>query len=104
MATKKYLNNFRDVFSACLLAVEECGFKINDVDEEGGIIEVSTPSSIRSWGEKISIEVVDGERDIEVEIKSNAKSQLFDWGKSQENISILFEEIEKVIRIRDSKL
>lgn len=63
------------------------------VDEraEGKTIRAETEPSLRSWGETVTIEV----RSDRIVIESESGEQLFDWGKSRQNVSRIAEEVAK---------
>lgn len=52
-------------------------------------------TDIRSWGENIEVALKDTPQGVEVIVTSGPTAQLFDWGKSSENISKFFANLEK---------
>lgn len=56
------------------------------------VISFETPATIFSWGETVEVrlETADG-NEIRVRMKSSPTAQVFDWGKSSENIKLLKE-------------
>ena len=57
---------------------------------------MNTSSSFWSWGEEMIIFINNGQ-DCSVTITSNAKYQLTDWGKSEENIGKVFSLIDNMV-------
>ena len=72
--------------------LEKHGFKIKETSPSS--ITVNTSSSIWSWGENIIISVNNVEKGCETTVNSEAKYQLIDWGKSDENIDKIFSIID----------
>jgi len=95
MTTRWYPNSCDDVFNAILQAIADCSFRKESADRSSGQIVVSTDISLRSWGERIEIQVSGADNRTKVSISSTPKAQLIDWGKSGENIDRLFVAIEK---------
>ena len=85
------------VYSATLLAARQCGFRIATENAKEGIIEASTGTSLWSWGETVNIKVSSVSSGVEVTISSSAKAQLFDWGKSKENVNCFFQTLERYL-------
>ena len=60
--------------------------KVGYTNKLKGVISASTETSFLSWGETIDIRIKEkGEGTCTVEVKSNSKAQLFDWGTNEEN-------------------
>ena len=101
MISKKFNRRFDDVFKACKIAIQKCGFNIESFDEKEGFIYASSPPSIFSWGEEINIKInKTSEGSTEVIVLSEPKAQLFDWGKSRENEKRIMEILENILRVR----
>lgn len=62
-------------------------------------IRASAPASILSWGEDIEISVEKTGKGTEVTISSSPKAQIFDWGKSEENINRLIASLDKMLEL-----
>ena len=98
MMSKRFNKTFREVFSACKVAIKKCGFNIESFDEKEGYIYASSPPSIFSWGEEINIELNKTPGgSIKVVVLSKPKAQLFDWGKSRENERKIIEALEEIL-------
>jgi len=98
MTRKQYIYAFDEAFSAALHAAKDCGFNIESVDKDAGKIRLTTPGSIWSWGENILITISSTGEGSEVSIDSEAQAQLFDWGKSGDNKSKLFQFLENRLK------
>ena len=70
------------------------GYKIKEINPN--TIIMNTSSSFWSWGEEMIIFINNGQ-DCSVTITSNAKYQLTDWGKSEENIGKVFSLIDNMV-------
>ena len=98
MDSKIFNKSFKEVFNACKTAIKKCGFIIESFDEKKGYIYASSPPSIFSWGEEITIEVKRKDaKSTEVRVSSMPKAQLFDWGKSRENERRIMESLEDML-------
>lgn len=75
--------------------LKEKGYKIKEITQTAMIID--TPSSFLSWGEEMSILVENENQKCNVTITSDAKYQLTDWGKSEENIDKVFSIIDGIV-------
>lgn len=88
-----YRIDYNTTFENALNSAKRC-FNVEQSDINNGCIECKTRASIWSWGEAIFIEVKRvSSIETEITIDSSASSQLFDWGKSKENIEIFFNNI-----------
>ena len=86
---KKPLN---EVYNASVKALQESGFTLNE--KKGNVIRATYKTSIVSWGEDIEIRLSSKPEGVEVEATSEAY-QIFDWGKSEENLSRFFANLKK---------
>jgi len=86
--------SLEEVYSASVKALEECGFAIKE--KTSNSIKASSGFSIWSWGEDIEVRLSSKPYGTEVEVTSEA-SQIFDWGKSEENISSFFMKLTKCL-------
>jgi len=77
-----------EVFEACLQAVRQSGFHIAESKPEAGQITATARTSLRSWGEHITIAVSAEGR---VDITSSSRGvQIVDYGKNKANVRALF--------------
>jgi hypothetical protein len=85
-----------EVFQACMTAVPQCGFRIAESNPEAGRIEARTSMGLRSWGEKITINIgAEGRADI----KSSCRGiQVVDYGKNKANVNALFSAIGQLLQ------
>ena len=95
---RTFHKTFEMVFDACKKAVQKLNFKVEYLDKTKGIIGISSKGSLWSWGELIDIRVKkkDGSSCI-VEVRSNSRAQLIDWGKNDENESEILEKLEDML-------
>lgn len=70
------------------------GYKIKEINQN--TIIMNTSSSFWSWGEEMTI-FINSDQGCSVTITSNAKYQLTDWGKSEENIGKVFSLIDNMV-------
>ena len=85
METGTYEAKPSEVFDAVLQIITRLGWTIESKNTETGKIIVSTEFSLRSWGERITIEVSRVRSQTNVLVTSTPEAQLIDWGKSREN-------------------
>ncbi|MYL18125.1 hypothetical protein GLW36_15945 [Halorubrum terrestre] len=73
---------------------EQEGIEIQDRETGPGYeqIKAKSPPSLLSWGEEIHVEITADE----VKIASRSPSQKFDWGKSEDNVKKVKEEIREI--------
>lgn len=88
MERRIYHRRYEEVFKVCENVSHKYNFSLDSQDKEKGLIHLSTPPTIRSWGEdiRIKIETID-ENSTEINVSSSPKAQFFDWGKSKVNES-----------------
>lgn len=91
--SRSYDHSFEEVRQVVLDALDDLGFELEETGRN--LIRASTGMSLLSWGENIEIRLIKENGGIRVNISSEAPSQLFDWGKSQENVTSVLSAIEK---------
>lgn len=77
-------------------AISELGWQIKEESEN--MLSVSTPISLSSWGETIAIRISSQGNKTQILIASSPKLQLFDGGKSEENIDSLADKISELLQ------
>lgn len=97
MASANQLFHFSQptVHTAIKRAIRELGWKIED--ESKSKIIVSTPASLESWGETIEITISPKANYTRVSVTSSPNLQIFDWGKSEENIKTMLDTLENLL-------
>jgi Protein of unknown function (DUF1499) len=95
--TKSYKTGFDTAYKACLAALRRLEFSIEYKNKEKGLINASTPTSLFSWGEDIDVRIIQDQGKIVVECVSNARSQLFTWGKNEANMNNFFKELNTIL-------
>ncbi len=86
--TKQYNVDGSKIIAMLPSLLEKHGYKIKESSLTS--LRVNTPSSIWSWGEEIIISINNSTSGCKVTVNSEAKYQLTDWGKSDENIDKVF--------------
>jgi hypothetical protein len=76
-------------------AIEELGWNI--VEQSPQKIQITTPPSFLSWGETIEISIKGESNGTHISIISEPNIQLFDWGKSEDNINLLLNVLSSVL-------
>lgn len=98
---KEYKASFSEAFTACQSALKSCLFFIREEDVQTGTIMATTKPSIWSWGEVINITIKQQDNRVqEVIAESSPKAQLFDWGRSKDNVSRFFHYLDKLLEIQ----
>ena len=92
----KYRKNIENVRDALIKSIEECGFSIRE--SVGNSIKASTSSSILSWGEDLEVILSKKRDEVEITVTSTPTAQIFDWGKSDENIRRIIEKIDQKLK------
>ena len=84
------------VWGALLSGLANSKFKIVSTDEAAHTMEIKTGISLRSWGEKLHVELASEAEGTRVSIRSAAKlgTTLFDYGKNAENVRKIVEIIQ----------
>jgi hypothetical protein len=84
-----------EVYRALLDALVMCGFQIKE--SGGNEIKAVSEASLWSWGEDIVVRVTPRDEGVNVQVSSSSKSQLFDWGKNQDNVRQVFRNLERLV-------
>jgi hypothetical protein len=86
------------VFDAFSAAVASLRARVERQDREAGRLEARTRMGIRSWGERVTVEVSRGSGGrTHVVVSSKLRAQLVDWGKNKENV-------ERIMRVASATL
>ena len=93
--TKQYNVDDSKIIAMLPSRLEKHGYKIKESSSTS--LRVNVPSSIRSWGEEIIISINNLTSGCKVTVNSEAKYQLTDWGKSDENIDKVFAIIDSSV-------
>ena len=101
MSSKIYSKPFAEVYEAAVKAIETSGFTITD--RRANRIEASSPSSIRSFGERIVVSLSASEDGTKVQVSSSPLYQMIDWGKSDENVITILSNIDKQLKVKKWK-
>ncbi len=84
------------VWRVALASAKSLGWVVESADESHGILKVSVPGGLRSWGESLEVqveEVSDGRTKITG--RSAPKAQLLTWGKTEENLTCFFSALHR---------
>jgi hypothetical protein len=82
-----------EVLEASVRALKNCGFEVTEKSTH--TIKASSGITLRSWGEDIQVKLSSTSEGVKVNITSEPKAQLFDLGKSEENVRRIFSELSK---------
>lgn len=96
---QRYNRPYGEIFQACLRSIRQLGWERISSDESTGVIQARAGITLRSWGEDISIHLSRENTETIVSISSKPHSQVFDWGKSDENERILHQELKKQLEM-----
>ena len=91
--TKQYSIDGTTLIQNLSSKLTQKGYKIKEINPN--TIIMNTSSSFWSWGEEMTI-FINNNQGCSVTITSNAKYQLTDWGKSEENIGKVFSLIDNM--------
>lgn len=72
-------------------------YKSVSLNKDEGIITAKTKTTMKSWGEIVVVNTADRIEGVDICVESSCvvKTTQFDWGKNNENISVLLKVIEK---------
>jgi hypothetical protein len=82
------------VFKEAINVLNALGFKIENCDESNGAIEAKKGASFRSYGEHIKISVTSSNGESQVQVESQVKYQVVDYGKNRENVQKILTELD----------
>ena len=95
----KFCSSYAKAIKTAALAVRNCGWEDITYSSKNGTVKAKTKSSLRSWGEDVTITVQKlKDNYINVEFNSEPVAQLIDWGKGEENKIKFFKEFKKIIK------
>jgi len=83
---KNYRKRFDELFNASVESVKKLGWNLIYQNPEEGKIKAKTDTTLRSWGEDISISIKNlTPTENTISIFSETPYQFIDWGKNEEN-------------------
>jgi hypothetical protein len=85
-ATGRYPGTRADIVRASQAVAEQCGFKVQEANPDGGSLAARAGFSLRSWGENISVHVDDAGT-VEVTSQCLLPTQMVDYGKNKANVN-----------------
>lgn len=89
--------NIDAAFRICKEALKLLEISIDEIDKHQASIIASTKSGLLSWGEEIELHLFSIDSNFtSIEITSEAKAQLFTWGKNEKNVNEICETITKI--------
>lgn len=94
---KTYPHPYDEIFEASLRTIKQLDWKLISKDRRAGEIKAQTGTTLRSWGEDVSIDVFREATGSTISVLSEAPFQLFDWGKNEENERAFHVELHKII-------
>ena len=62
-------------------------------DIKTGVVRARTPATLRSWGEEVRFAITGKTEGSTVYVESNPAAQVFDWGKSGENVNTVIRKL-----------
>jgi len=96
---REYAAPVDEVWSAAVQSMASLGWTIAHTDRDGGVITATTPPSVRTYGDQVSVLVASaGATSTRVEVASVSTGQVYDWGKGRKNIVSLYEAIAERLR------
>jgi len=81
---------YDNVFRAVLSAANAEAMTVTLADPGSGVIQLSSPMSLATWGENLAVNLRPGPTGVEVTVGSALKFGLVDWGRNQRNIDTMF--------------
>lgn len=94
---ENYRIGYDRAFQIALNSAKIC-FDVKEQNIKEGYIKCTTKASLWSWGENVLIRITSINSTMtEISVESLASAQLFDWGKSKDNIDLFFNTLEQNI-------
>jgi len=98
--SKSYKTSIKAACDASLEVLRKNGLEIRELRED--FIKATSGPSLSSWGEDIQIQLTrESPNNVKITVSSSPRAQLFDWGKSSDNVSKIFSGLE--IKLSKSK-
>ena len=88
-----------EIYKHCINILEGNNFSVSNSDEFSGIIEAESEISSKSWGENITVELESLENQktlVKITSRSKMPTTLVDWGKNDENIYAIKENLLRI--------
>ena len=82
------------LFDKVVEEIRKSKLRISYASRKERLVAISTPMSLRSWGERIYFEVVEKGKKTDLIIESIAPGQVISYGKNKENTKKLIQHIE----------
>ena len=82
------------LFDKVVEEIRKSKLRISYASRKERLVAISTPMSLRSWGERIYFEVVEKGKNADLIIESIAPGQVISYGKNKENTKKLIQHIE----------
>ena len=94
---RSYRIGYNHAFQIALNSAKIC-FNVKEQNINEGYMKCTTKASLWSWGENVLIRIISiNSTQTEISVKSSASAQLFDWGKSKDNMDLFFNTLEQNI-------
>ena len=92
-----YHGDVSTLFSCVVQAVTASEWQIQFADEGTGVVSASTPTSLLTWGDNVSVTVTVVDTFVyRVDISSSSE-QLVDWGRNSGNISTFYRHLDRLV-------
>lgn len=87
-SSQHFSGEYDKIFDALMQAAMRCGFGVTLHDKSSGVIQAKTDFSMKSFGEKIHIQL---NKDGFAAVKSECAlpTQIISWGKNKKNVNRL---------------
>lgn len=99
--TRDFSLAHEQVLNNAVRAVSNLGYKISSIDKISGLLQFKTRMSLWSFGQDISLLVLDNKNGTcTVNISSKTSlPQVFDWGEASGIAEKVFKEMDKIIKV-----
>lgn len=97
MKNETYSNSRTEVYDAAIRSIKDLGWFTISTDRDAGLIRARTGTTLRSWGENISVRVSEEAGETTISVSSVPSSQVFNWGKDEENERVFLRKTNKII-------
>ena len=96
-----FARNIDYVYINCLEAADQLGFTINSENLTNSVVYFKSRATIWSFGEIVEVQLSEvNNTSTNVQVNSEAKAQLFTWGKNSENETSFMQMLEQLLKTK----
>lgn len=94
-----FQDSYAKVYSRAVSTLMELKWQVSHSDKEEGLIQARTPMNLWTWGDLVTVYVIEESPNrILVEVTS-ASPQQYDWGKNKNNIEKFYSRLSEKLQV-----